>query len=117
MYDHKYDTTVEIIIQNGLHTKAIGTTKVIDHLVSILNFSNVILFTLGNSSNDIGMLKLANKYKPKVPKGYGSSYWIGCISKVSLNSLKNVGELQRGLHFIWRYIGDRGWQAPRDNRA
>lgn len=69
--DHTYDNTIKIIIQNGKHSKATGIEKVIPHLKSNFGFKKVVLFTHGNSSNDINMLKLANSLKTKAHNQLG----------------------------------------------
>jgi hypothetical protein len=59
---HEYDDCKEIIIQDGRNTKVTGLKRVLPALRDKRDFhGKFIVYTHGNSSNDIGMLVWANE--------------------------------------------------------
>lgn len=74
VYTHFYEERIEIIIQNGIATKAEGIKKMVKFLKKQYNFDEVILFAHENSSNDVPMLELAKEVKDKHQRSLGSCF-------------------------------------------
>lgn len=104
VYTHYYPSKCkEIILQNGLHTKATGILKMVSWLRESYGFKQVLVFAHGNSSNDLGMIKLANQMR--AVQGLGGSFWVGGDSKIAMGSFEKVEDLQQGIIALASRVG------------
>jgi hypothetical protein len=103
VYPHGYADCKEIIIQDGQNTKVTGLKQVLSALRENRDFQGkFIVFTHGNSSNNLGKLVWANEFAEgqEVP---GGSVWVGEGSDTAKFCLGSVEIFQQALIFLsWK---------------
>jgi hydroxymethylpyrimidine pyrophosphatase-like HAD family hydrolase len=97
VFPHEYADCREIIVQDGRNTKVTGLERVLSALRESRRFhGKFLVFTHGNSSNDIGMLVWANELTEGQEQP-GGSVWVGDQSNTAKYCLKNVEIFQQAL--------------------
>jgi hypothetical protein len=109
VYTHYYEWRIEIIVQNGMATKAFGIKSMIRFLKDVYGFRRVILFAHGNSSNDLPMIQLAKSMKSEDRRKLGQSSWVGGVSDIASHILRDVDTLQQGVVGLGRYVKNIIW--------
>jgi hypothetical protein len=94
---HEYVDCREIIVQDGQNTKVTGLKRVLSALRERKNFhGKFLVFTHGNSSNDLGMLVWATEIM-EAQELQGGSVWVGEDSDTAKYYIENVGLFQDAL--------------------
>jgi hydroxymethylpyrimidine pyrophosphatase-like HAD family hydrolase len=121
IYTHEYQTALEIIVQNGKHTKATGVEKIMAEIMA-RGFTQTVVVAHGNSSNDIPMLDLANRqrdFTSSIKAGY--SFWIGQGSTTAKMRMAFVENLQEGLilsaNWLATKVAEAGGSGSRSGKA
>jgi hypothetical protein len=97
VFPHEYDDCKEIIIQDGRNTKVTCLKRVLSALRDKRDFhGKFIVYTHGNSSNDIGMLVWANELL-ETQELQGGSVWVGEDSETAKYCLESVELFQKAL--------------------
>jgi hydroxymethylpyrimidine pyrophosphatase-like HAD family hydrolase len=97
IFPHEYADCKEIIVQDGRNTKVTGLKRVLSALREDRNFhGKFLVYTHGNSSNDLGMLVWANELSEGQEQP-GGSVWVGDESDTAQFCLESVELFQQAL--------------------